>query len=365
MSLNPFALDQWLERFKDAPAHDLGTSTGPSHTLADLGEDLELAWKNARERPLTYGHADGGREVREAVARLHDGVRPEDVIVTFGASEALHTLYASLAEPGRNVVVPFPAFTPILEIPRALGLEVRPYHLRPEHGFRVDPQEVAGLVDDRTALVLACSPHNPTGAVLGGGELAELARIAEARDVTLVCDEVYWPIFHGESRASGARLPRAVVVGSLSKAASVAGLRLGWIIDRVPERRARALNARMYFTISHSPLLEVMGALVLAHSPRLVETTRRRAADNLALLDRFVAANGDRIRWVRPAGGTTAFPWFPHVPDTRPLCESLARAGVLVVPGDCFGRPQHVRVGFGAAPRMAEALDVFGKVLRG
>jgi aspartate/methionine/tyrosine aminotransferase len=121
----------------------------------------------------------------------------------------------------------------------------------------------------------------------------------------------------------------------------------------------------MYFTISHSPLLEVMGALVLAHSPRLVETTRRRAADNLALLDRFVAANGDRIRWVRPAGGTTAFPWFPHVADTRPFCESLVRAGVLVVPGDCFGRPQHVRVGFGAAPHMAEALDVFGKVLRG
>jgi aspartate/methionine/tyrosine aminotransferase len=149
----------------------------------------------------------------------------------------------------------------------------------------------------------------------------------------------------------------------LSKAVSFSGLRLGWLIDRDPARRARCLNTRTYFTISHSALLEAAAELVLARAADLVDETAKRAAANLDALGALVARNPELIRWVRPEGGTTAFPWFPALRGTRPFCEALAKAGVLVVPGDCFEMPEHVRIGFGAAPRIGEALGVFERVL--
>ena len=88
-----------------------------------------------------------------------------------------------------------------------------------------------------------------------------------------------------------------------------------------------------------------------------------RALDNL---DAFFAAHRGLLEWVRPRGGTTAFPWFADGRDARPFCEALARAGVLVAPGDCFGSKEHFRVGFAAETSgFADALAVAAEVLRG
>jgi aspartate/methionine/tyrosine aminotransferase len=70
------------------------------------------------------------------------------------------------------------------------------------------------------------------------------------------------------------------------------------------------------------------------------------------------------LGWAPPAGGTTCFPWLLDGRDSRPLCEALAKAGVLAAPGDCFDMPAHIRVGFGAMRSgYAEALEIFGTVL--
>lgn len=72
----------------------------------------------------------------------------------------------------------------------------------------------------------------------------------------------------------------------------------------------------------------------------------------------------DQIDFTAPAGGTTCFPRLRSGRDSRPLCQALAGAGVLVAPGDCFGAPAHMRIGFGAQREgYAEALELFGGVL--
>ena len=76
-------------------------------------------------------------------------------------------------------------------------------------------------------------------------------------------------------------------------------------------------------------------------------------------------AGGAAACWQRPSGGTTAFPWLADDRDSRPLCEALAAQGVLLAPGDCFGHPGHMRIGFAqqaedfdiALARIAAALD--------
>ena len=102
------------------------------------------------------------------------------MIVTTGASEALHILFFDAAEAGANVVVSAPGFPPTWALPEALGLEVRSYRLTPERGFRMDVDEVARLVDANTRLVLVTSPHNPTGALPSRSEFDELVAIVEA-----------------------------------------------------------------------------------------------------------------------------------------------------------------------------------------
>jgi aspartate/methionine/tyrosine aminotransferase len=88
------------------------------------------------------------------------------------------------------------------------------------------------------------------------------------------------------------------------------------------------------------------------------------AQRNLALLDQVFARHADVLRWVRPAGGMIAFPWLASGADTRDFCRGLARSGVLMVPGDCFGQPSHFRLGFAASgERFPRAIERFADFL--
>src|SRR5262245_51024997 len=280
MQLPDFLLDQWLARLHDpAIRFDLASSTGTTWSLASLERTLGADRVAAlRERALEYTPAEGSAELRAAIAGLLD-VTPADVTVLSGASEALHVIFATLPA-GGNVVVPYPAFTPILEMPRALGFEVRTYPLDPRRRFQLDVDALLALTDARTRLVLVNSPHNPTGACTSAEALAALADGLQARGIPLVSDEVYWPIGYGVRPASAAVHPWPTVVGSASKALSLSGLRVGWIVERDRRRQAAYVNTRSFFTISTSAFSEGLAAVAIARAPEVIEPTRARAARN-------------------------------------------------------------------------------------
>ena len=108
---------------------------------------------------------------------------------------------------------------------------------------------------------------------------------------------------------------------------------------------------------------ERLATLALEHSNEVYGRARKIAGQNLALLDEVFARHSHTIRWVRPAGGMTAFPSLAGATDTREFCRTLAANGVLIVPGDCFGQPRHFRLGFAASaerfPRALARLDEF------
>jgi aspartate/methionine/tyrosine aminotransferase len=365
MKLPPFLLDEWLDGFKNRNIrYDLATSTGPAWTLREL---LALATEEERrdfqETNLLYGSAPGREDLRALVAAAN-GAKAEDVLLTTGAAEALHILFFAAADLGANVVVPAPAFPPMHSMPAALGLDVRTYALRPEAGYRLDVDEVRRLVDDRTRLLLVNSPHNPTGAALSASELRELHDLAAHRGIPFVCDEVYHPLYYAEPRASAATLPHATLVNDFSKALCLSGLRLGWLLERDRARRSEYLNTRMYFTVTNAALNEALALLAWQKREVIVGRALEVARGNLAALDAFVDHNRDHLSWVRPQGGTTAFPWLTSAGDSRPFCIAAAQEGVLLAPGDCFGQPRHFRIGFGSAPDLAKALPVLEGVLR-
>jgi aspartate/methionine/tyrosine aminotransferase len=195
-------------------------------------------------------------------------------------------------------------------------------------------------------------------------EQRKLAETLAARGIPLIVDEVYHPLYHGAPVASAATLPNTIVLGDFAKALSMPGLRIGWVVDADAQRRGALLDLRSYFTISCSPLSEAIGAHVLAHSGEVFARLQAVSGTNLALLAKFMHEHGEVLAWTPPAGGTTCFPWLRDGRDARPLCELLAREGVLVAPGDCFDMPAHFRIGVGALTSgYPEALDLFRAVL--
>jgi aspartate/methionine/tyrosine aminotransferase len=350
MQVPRFLLDEWLNEYhfrSEPPEFDLASSTGPPWAVRDL-----LGWMTPEDRklfeetPATYSEVTGSRMLRQAVADLH-GVTPEDVQIVTGASEALLILFFLAAEPGANIVVPFPLYPPVPVEARLFGLEPRFYHLRREHDFALDLDEVKKLVDDKTKFVLVNSPHNPTGAVLSNAQMRELHDFAVDRGVAFVSDEVYHPIYHQDETNSAAVLPHATVLGSFSKVFSLSGLRVGWIVDRDRARQRQYADARGYFTISNSPLTEQLAVIALRHHDMILTRTRRVVSANLQLLDQFFAEWEGELSWVRPGGGLICFPWLKRGDDARAFCRAVAERGTLLAPGDCFQMPEHFRLGFG------------------
>jgi aspartate/methionine/tyrosine aminotransferase len=346
--LKSFLLEDWLEAHAEPmPEFPLGGSTGPPWTLGKL---LDLDGRSSLERMLQsevlYSRAAGATALRQAIAQMQD-IPIEHVLVMTGAAEALSHIFATAAEPDANVIVPAPCFPPYVAVPQALGLEVRAYRLRREDSYEIDIDEIRRLTDSRTKLILVNSPHNPTGGIIDDKTMEALHDFAAERGVQFVSDEVYHPIYHGTAMASASRLARATVVGDLSKAFALSGLRVGWIIEPDQRRRDLYLTARKYCTVSNSPITEFLGEIAVRHRQVILGRTRDVSQTHVTLLDRVLEEHAGVVDWVRPRGGMTAFPWLISGADSRKFCDYAATQGLLFAPGDCFGLQDHFRIAFG------------------
>ena len=168
-------------------------------------------------------------ELQEAIARRH-GVDVERVLVTDGADGAMDRLFRAYLEPGRELVVPVPTFEMIHRFAAACGATVR----QVPWPDRFPMAAIAAALSPRTALVAVVSPNNPTGAVIGGAELDELAGRAAAAGAILLLDHVYAE--YADEDLTGAALEHGnvVVLRTFSKAWGLAGCRVGYAVGPAP-----------------------------------------------------------------------------------------------------------------------------------
>jgi aspartate/methionine/tyrosine aminotransferase len=349
MDLKPFLLEQWLAKFEQDIKYNLGASTGPRWTVDEL---LGLADEDTRRRmldlSLTYGAPAGTASLRRAIADFQ-GVSPDCVQVVTGAAEALLILFWLAAEPGANVIVPAPGFPPFSALPESFGLETRYYRFGRQRGFTVEVEEIEALVDRKTKLILVNNPHSPTGAILTDEQMDHLHAFTSHRGVQLVSDEVYHPIHHGDKIQSAARLAGVTVINDLSKAFSLPGLRIGWIIEHDAEKRERYWNARMFSTICSTSLGEFLAELAVNNRNTIVGKTQEIASRNLRVLTDFMHEHESVFGWIPPRGGMVGFPWMRDGRNARDFCLAAAREGLLLAPGDVYDQPEHFRIGMGAS----------------
>lgn len=191
--------------------------------------------------------------------------------------------------------------------------------------------------------------------------LQRIIDIAKPRNIIVHCDEVYRPLFHG---LSDEEYPPSILsfgyhnvlaTSSLSKAYSLAGIRVGWIASRNPDIIERCSTVRDYTTISVSHLDQCVAAYALDSPtrPHLIARNLRLAQTNAEMLDAFVKEHNDHLTWTRPLAGTTALIKVTRdgqIVQAEEFCKVLQeKTGVMLLPADKGFGPQFkgfVRIGY-------------------
>lgn len=338
--------------------------------LTKLCEDPSSPSPLDLNEKLNYGSIRGSPALRGRLAalyagRIHQPLTEDNILITPGAIAANFLLLYSLIGPGDHVICVHPTYQQLYSVPEQLGAEVALWKLRREKKYIPDMEDLQRIVKPSTKMIIINNPNNPTGATIPKSVLTDLIEFAKKRDIIILSDEVYRPLFHGISPVDNDYPPslvsfgyeKAIVTGSMSKAYSLAGIRVGWIACRSKEIIEQIAAARDYTTISVSKLDEAVAAYALGPSVihALLSRNIKLAKTNIALLETFVKDHSSLCSWVKPTGGTTAYVKFlskpngPPIDDVQLCVDMLEKTKVLLVPGSkCFGEvfKGFVRIGF-------------------
>jgi aspartate aminotransferase len=191
---------------------------------------------------LSYGPAQGFLELRQAIAGYFNGYQipltAENVIITVGGSESILFTFATVGDPGDEIIIPEPFYTNYNGYASLANLKIVPLTLRVEDGYRLPSvKEIEAKITPRTKAILLCSPNNPTGTVYSPEELERVVAICAKRDLFLIGDEVYKEfVYDGLTHKSILEYEqvkdRVIVVDSISKRFSCCGARIGAAITR-------------------------------------------------------------------------------------------------------------------------------------
>jgi aspartate/methionine/tyrosine aminotransferase len=353
MQIADFALERFFARWEFAVRHLLCASDVEGWPMADL---LELAddessrlWRDLR---LGYSESTGHPLLRAEIAGLYDTIAPDDVLVFAGAEEAIFCLANVVSAPGDHVVVTWPGYQSLHEVARAAGADVTLHELHESDGWALDPDRLIASLRPDTGLVVVNAPHNPTGMLPNAAEWARLTTELSDRGIPLLSDEVYrfLELDPAARLTAGAdAFDRGISLGVMSKSFALAGLRIGWLATRDRDLLRRCASFKDYTTICASAPAEILALIALRARDTVLARSRGIVERNMLLLDDFFAANADRWSWVRPRGGSIAFPRLLGDEPADDFCRRLVEAeGVLLMPGTVMGHPgNHVRIGFG------------------
>ena len=351
MPFVPFELERWQSTWENQVRYNLSESG--VHPLS-IQELLGLAGASALpllEVRLGYSQSNGTALLRGRIAALYQGVSPDQILVTTGSAEANFLVCWRLIEPGDRVAVMLPNYLQTWGLAQNFGAAVRGFTLHAEAQWEPFAEEVRSAIVPGTKLVVVTNPHNPTGHVLSP-EMRKLIvdRAAEV-GAWLLADEVY----QGAER-DGVTTPsfwggteRVIVVNGLSKAYGLPGLRIGWVVAP-PGFAAEAWARRDYTTIGPAGASDHLAAVVLEPRVRekLLERTRRILKSNYPVLEEWLKRFGDTFTWHAPQAGAICLVKYRQSVSALELVEKVrAEHSVLLVPGEHFGLPNHIRFGFG------------------
>lgn len=324
-----------------------------------LGDIIRMAFRDGFPESYKSVFMRNNPDVGDLLAARY-GVPAESILCTTGATSAVAMIYTALLSPGDRILVEAPGFDIFANMAGDVGVQAD-FFRRDAPGFGISVEGILEALHADTRLVVLTNLHNPSGAYVSDEVLVRLARALAERGVLLLLDEVYRDYLASAGPGLDPMQHDNVLrLSSLTKMFGLSTLRCGWIIaGRHLLRRLRDYSERADFNISR--LSHCVSAEVLARADmfdqwrdQMMRDARPVAAAALSEM----AAQG----LMQPGitlQGCTCFPQLIGVDDTRSLSQWLsAKHGVVVVPGECFGAPGYLRIGYGLPPeRLGEGLS--------
>ena len=332
---------------------------------------IDAATRALNDGATHYTPASGIPAVREATARYVTGrtgvpTTAENIVIVPGSKNILAFLLLAIIEPGDEVIVPDPGYPIYRSLVNFLGATPVSAPIRQSNDFRLDVEELRGLVTPRTKLLIVNTPANPTGGVLTREDCESIAQLAIERDLVVLTDEIYGRLTYEGEHVSlysmEGMAERTVLLDGVSKAWAMCGWRLGY--GAMPVELARRMDTLMINSSSCAAAFTQLAAVEAFESEESDAAVEAMVADFQRRRD--VVVDGlNRIPGItcrRPAG---AFYVFPDITgtgwDDRELRDTLLdEVGVAVLSGSSFGPhgAGHIRLSYAnSVVNLERALD--------
>lgn len=343
---------------------------------------VEAAVEACRDpRSHKYTPAGGQPALREAIASVSGHpIQASQVIVTNGGKQGVYQAFATLLDPGDEVLIPAPYWTTYPEAVLLAGGVPVAVNADESTGYLVSVEQLAAARTDRTKLLLLCSPSNPTGAVYSREQLEEIGNWAVENELFVITDEIYQHLVYGDAKfySLPALVPgladRTIVLGGVSKTFAMTGWRVGWMTGP-KDLIGAALNLQSHLTSNvcnvaqAAALAAVTGDLSAA--TRMREAFDRRRRTIVGLLNDIpgvICPEPQGAFYVYPSvKGLLGRPLRGRVPQTSAeLAEIiLDEAEVAVVPGEAFGTPGYFRFSYALSDAdLAEGVNRIAGLMR-
>jgi aspartate/methionine/tyrosine aminotransferase len=333
-----------------------------------------------------YTPAPGLPELRAAIATKTErdsglDVEASQVLVTNGGKHAIYTAFATLLDPGDEVLLPSPYWTTYPEPVALCGATAVVIPTDVASGFKVSVEQLEAATTERTKVLVFVSPSNPSGAVYSPEQVEAIGRWAVERGIWVLTDEIYEHLTYDDHRFSSMPVlvpelaERCVVVNGVAKTYAMTGWRVGWMIAP-PDVSAAAAGLQSHATSNVANVSQ--RAALAAVSGSLDDVVRMREAFDRRrrrMFELLCALSG--VTCLRPEGAFYAFPSFEgvlgrqiagrQVDTTLELADViLEEAKVALVPGEAFGTPGYARLSFALGDDdLEEGMARLAKLLAG
>ena len=297
----------------------------------------------------TYPDYCGPLNFREAVCEKYKTendleFNPGQVCSTCGAAQAAYLVLTTFLNPGDEVIIPNPMYNIYKIIGKICGATVKEYRLLEENEFQIDMDELAGLITDKTKMIVLCSPSNPLGAIQSKETLEGLGKLVGGKDIIICSDEIYEQlVYDGAKAISPATIPelreQTIIINGFSKAFAMTGWRFGYVIS--PEYLYEPLYLHAGHQVSGIPafVLEA-GAVALRDRYKYgtVEMMRQAFDERRKFLVKEINSM-ENFSCLTPTG---AFYIWMNIKKTGMTSEEFCdwivmNYGIALITGDCFG----------------------------
>jgi aspartate aminotransferase len=311
----------------------------PANIVEAAVDALHKGWTH-------YGPSAGLPDLRQAIADEVSATRgvsvsPDEVVVVPGGKPIIFFSILALADSGDEVIYPNPGFPIYESMINFVGAHAVPIRLREELDFRLDVNELADLITDRTKLIIINSPQNPTGGMLTEGDIRNIAAAIGDRDIMVLSDEIYSRlIFEGKHHSimslDGWK-DRTILLDGFSKTYAMTGWRMGYGVMRadLAQHVSRLMTNSNSCTASFTQVagVEAIRGDQSSVDKMCVEFKRRRD---------YFAERVNKIKGFSCKVPHGAFYMFPNITGTgwpsKKLADALLdQAGVAALSGTAFG----------------------------